>query len=355
VLVLPLLFAGSAVSAAGAAPSSPDTFFDRSTIERFAPVVVFHSGEKLHPVSGREFLDHAGLAFSHDDCKPDYHHYRIENGRPNPWTDQEIEMLGDGGFVAQLRSSRQTGCEQLSGSENAFSTRDRTRPYEKGRSGKLKGREGWYLDLANDARVGFPDEVAGNDRYETRAPTYFDDGLLYEGNKPTGYAFITYWFLYAYNDGPSRINHEGDWENVSLRLHRDPRGRWRPVDVFYAKHGNESDVVDWEKAYKVSWDGNSRLGVLSAKGTHGSYGGRVHPLRFGDRIDKNGPSWATWTRLRYLWDQGWVGYCGAWGSIGRLTTGPLGPGCIGELGRPAKSGRPKAWGYSVAGATDGGG
>jgi hypothetical protein len=321
------------------------SFFPIDEVERLAPVVVFHQDERYHPTSGKEFLDHAGLAFGHDGCRPKYWHYRVQNGKENPWSDAEIAALGSGGFVERVWSSK---CKPLSDPADRFSTADLTRPRTPHRSRQLRSGDGWYLDLADDDRAGMPDEKSGDSAYETQAPTYYDDGLLYEKGHPNGDAFITYWFFYDYDNGPLTQNHEGDWEDVSIRLQRNGDG-WQPVNVFYAKHGKESDVLSWGHAFKAKVAGAIHPKVFSAKGTHASYGGGVSPRHYLDRIDEHGPTWNTWTGLRYLWDQGWVGYCGAWGRIGRIsdTTGPLGPGCL--LGdRPAKSGRPKSWGSSIA-------
>ncbi len=327
-------------------------FFTDEAIRDIAPVVVFHHSEDFHPTSGKAFLDHAGLAWSHNDhCAPVYHHYRFLHGHGQAWTDAEIAKLGSGGFVERLRSPKSDGCKSLRGDANAFDTTALTRPRQKGRNPKLGSAEGWFLDLADSDRAGFPDEVPGDSQYETRAPTYYDDGLLYVDGKRSGYAFITYWFFYAYDDGLSWQNHEGDWENVSVKLRSEGGGRWKPVQVYYAKHGDSRgpDEVSWDRAFKVKSTGNTRLQVFSALGTHGTYGSGFDPSKYLDRIDEDGPTWDTRRSLRFLWDQGWAGYCGAWGRIGRIsdTTGPLGPGCRDARGNPVKRGFPSSWGLSA--------
>jgi hypothetical protein len=341
-----LLFLVGAFAATAAAPAAAEaSFFDRAALERLAPVVVFHPSEKYHPTSAEEFLDHAGLAFGHDGCRPTYRHDRIVNGHENRWTPAEIEALGNGGFVARLHSSSSHGCKPLPGPANLFSTSDLTRPHEKNRAPALRSRDGWYLDLADSDRSGLPDQVRGDAWYETAAPTYYDDGLLYTHGQPNGYAFATFWFFYDYDDGFGPQNHEGDWEDVSVRLRSQGRS-WAPAEVFYARHGRGTDPLPWGEAPTVSAGGASRLQVLAAQGSHASYPRPPHNIY--DKANELGPRWATWHGLSYLWEQKWAGYCGAWGRIGEVsdTTGPLGPGCLDGEGRLVKSGRPAAWGAS---------
>jgi len=157
-----------AVVAAATPGGAAASFFEPAALERLAPVVVFHPDEKAHPSSGEEFLDHAGLAFGHDGCRPEYRHLRIKDGHENHWSPAEIEALGKGGFVARLRSS---DCKPLRGPGNLFSTSDLTRPHEKNRAPALRSEDGWYLDLADNARGGFPDQVPGDAWYQSAAPT----------------------------------------------------------------------------------------------------------------------------------------------------------------------------------------
>jgi hypothetical protein len=344
-----LLIATGALAVAAAMPATAGaSFFEPAALERLAPVVVFHPDEKDHPSSGEEFLDHAGLAFGHDGCRPEYRHLRIKDGQENPWGPAEIEALGKGGFVARLRSSGSQGCKPLPGPGNLFSTSELTRPHERNRAPALRSEDGWYLDLADSSRGGFPDQVPGDGWYQTAAPTYYDDGLLYTRGRPNGYAFVTYWFFYDYNDGFGPQNHEGDWENVSIRLKPLGDGAWEPIEVFYARHGRGTEPLLWSLAPTVTVEGAKRLQVLAAKGSHASYPRPPHNIY--DRTNERGPRWATWLGLSFLWDQRWAGYCGAWGRIGTIsdTTGPLGPGCLNEEGRLAKTGRPAAWGTSQA-------
>lgn len=355
----PFLILGLLVLSLSTTPTALAGFFTQESIEQLAPVVIFHSSEKSHPTSGKEFLDHSGLAFGYDNgCPDDYQHRRIVAGRINRWSDEEIAALGQGGFVARLRSSKGSGCQPLPGPENAFSTHHLTRPRQSGRDPRLGNTDGWYLNLADDDRSGLPDVVPGDDRYQTRAPTYYDDGPLYSHDRFNGYAFVTYWFFYPYNDGFLSQNHEGDWENISIRLRPLGGNAWQPIEVFYARHGRSKDTVFWEQAPKLLIEGEERLRVLSARGSHASYPNPPGVHDFYDKVDEDGPRWFTWKRLRFLWEQGWAGYCGAWGSIGRIpdTTGPLGAGCFDEEGRPVKSGRPEGWGTSRAraGAFSGG-
>jgi hypothetical protein len=356
------ILAAGAISAllAFAAPASAHFFTDEA-IESIAPVVIFHGDERYHPSSGEEFIDHSGLAWNHDGgCGAEYKRKRFLNGVETPWSETEVRMLGTGAFAQGLRTPRDAeagSCRLLPGARNLFSTSQPTRPYGSGRDARLGEAEGWYLDLARSDRPGMPDRVKGSIGYQTAAPAYFDDGLLYLNGVPTGFAFVTFWFFYNYDDGPSFQNHEGDWEDVSIRLMPVGDREWQPIEVYYAKHGDKlvivrrsPDLVDWDRAFRVSLGGEERLGVYSAKGTHGSYGNGISPWTYLDRVDHNGPRWDTRKRLRFLWSQDWVGYCGAWGVVGGIadTTGPLGAACLRLDASPAKSGGPAVWGTSKA-------
>jgi hypothetical protein len=81
---------------------------------------------------------------------------------------------------------------------------------------------------------------------------------------------VPYHVFYAYNDGPSVQNHDGDWERVTVEFREAAQGggrRYEPASVhFSAHHGGSS--VSWEDARK---DENGRLLVFVAKGSHANY------------------------------------------------------------------------------------
>jgi hypothetical protein len=81
---------------------------------------------------------------------------------------------------------------------------------------------------------------------------------------------VTYHVFYAYNDGPSVQNHDGDWERITVEFRETVQGgerRYEPARVhFSAHHGGSS--VSWEDAQK---DENGRLLVYVAKGSHANY------------------------------------------------------------------------------------
>ncbi|MBI3181410.1 MAG: hypothetical protein HYZ28_04645 [Myxococcales bacterium] len=73
-----------------------------------------------------------------------------------------------------------------------------------------------------------------------------------------------YWFFFAYNDGPSGFNHEGDWESITVRLRAD-----QTVDgVYFCQHG---DCSTFRSPAAMSWYGGTHPYVWTADGTHASY------------------------------------------------------------------------------------
>lgn len=248
-----------------------------------APFVYLADGEKNPPVYAELFLQHSSLKWSHTRCRDDG---LAAEGRVN-WG-----SLGKGSY----RHQKKSGFPSCNHGGAYYASNQPVRPHEMG------GRDGMFLDL-NNARRG----VGG-----TTAPVYFE-------YVPKHY--ITYWMFYPYNNGPTKQNHEGDWERITIRLNIYNR----PARVAYFGHGGHC-IRLWEDAPKY----HGHPIVFSARGTHASYprAGKF-PTKFGFHDTTSaGPVWPTWPKAYNAKTRPWYGFGGAWGEVGEFkdTTGPSGPG-----------------------------
>jgi hypothetical protein len=143
-----------------------------------------------------------------------------------------------------------------------------------------------------------------------------------------GGVVLQYWFFYPMNAGYGVLDHEGDWEHVTVRLD----AALRPAGVDYARH------LDAMPGQAFGWGELAREGdhpvVLSARGTHASYASR-DDAPFWDRVcpasDPRAAEaagckvWRTWTgggvtnvgerdapRVPFL------AWPGRWGATGRF-------------------------------------
>lgn len=76
---------------------------------------------------------------------------------------------------------------------------------------------------------------------------------------------LTYFFFYAYNDGPSFQNHEADWESMTLEL--DPQ-TFEPTTARYSSHHHRRDVPFDEN---ITDPVTGRPVVYVASGSHASF------------------------------------------------------------------------------------
>jgi|GEM_PF-5518639 len=356
-------------------------FFNQDTIQRFAPLLVMYANEDNGPASAPWFLDRSQLLFSErDPCS----NVEIYGG---PWTAAATRKLG----VLSSRKNRwkyQTKESILCHhSGPVHLATDHTRPYDRRRPSDLHREEGFFLgaDLAHGGIGGMPFTNSTPDHeFATQAPIYYDDGELFGANGSTKnprQAYISYWFFYAYNDAPKAsflFNHQGDWENMSLLFRQGAGDLWTLQAVSYSVHGSPepvgaacptpalSDPLSCPVP-RTTREGQSRLVGYVADGDHATYASPgTHPLRstHGIASDHTSPigsgfSWSTWQNLLPLESQGWAGFCGAWGSVGKPflpfasdKTGPLGPGCLDEQERQRKRGGPASWGVTRSSPQD---
>lgn len=163
---------------------------------------------------------------------------------------------------------------------------------------------------------------------------------------------ITYYFFYAYNDGPpggvgEAQNHEGDWERITVMLDDD----YQPTEVRYAAHEGDNSVRSWAEAPLE----DGRPVVYVGKGSHASYpepgewhteapGVSDYASDDGRRFDLAGQpavdvTTQPWYGSHVLWGErgssseipGWIPLVG---SANGITSGPTGPspekGPVGE-------------------------
>lgn len=201
-------------SAAGAAARQPQPLSCpeiASLVRAHAPILVFNPGEENFPASPLEFIEHSELR----------EHRRILWDR----------KLADRGEVEPSRLD-------TAGQDN----------YQ-------------FLDLDNDYRqtLGQRPDASGRGA----APIHYQ----LEQGPPLK---VTYHVFYAYNDGPSVQNHEGDWERITIEFAESSRGGARgyePARVHFSAHHGGSSVT-WDEARK---DASGRPLVFVARGSHANY------------------------------------------------------------------------------------
>ena len=153
---------------------------------------------------------------------------------------------------------------------------------------------------------------------------------------------IQYWFLYAYNDWTSGINHEGDWEHVNVRL--DAYNQ--PLGVHFSTHNH----LNYYAASQVQWHQGTHPVAWVADGSHAMYRSEsacnttYYPLDEGECWTLDWNRWFTWAGGRGVQSglqgaglvnmgekatpmpgQSWVKYSGRWGEVGPVNSGPRGP------------------------------
>ncbi len=288
--------AGAARPRAGAANATTSRA-RRTTIAeavvRYAPLVFLHPDEKHGPADAGQYVAQSELGWSHDQGRND--HTIADRG--------EIDQakLGSGGYSHQVEGANPFGDHH----GDAIHSNEDVRPNDGKGAG---GNEGFFLDPGDKVK----DPAAPN----TRAPVYHE---AKDGH------YITYWFFYAYNSGPTDTkldNHQADWERIVVKLDRQNRA----THVCYYQH-EHNETLKWASVPKSG----SHPIVFSAKGGHASYS---KPGRFAteikqikDEAKRGGKQWKTWNNLKDARAQDWYGYGGAWGEVGQFThtTGPQGP------------------------------
>lgn len=154
---------------------------------------------------------------------------------------------------------------------------------------------------------------------------------------------IQYWFFYAYNDGVSGFNHEGDWEHLNVKLDAAEN----VVTVYFSAHNSLNAQSPWN----VTWHGTHPVAWV-ADGSHANYptegscNGAVSEGLDTSCWTLAGNRWFTWAggkgadagfqgaglvnlgeRPYPMSGQQWIQYSGRWGEVGNSddTSGPRGP------------------------------
>jgi hypothetical protein len=162
---------------------------------------------------------------------------------------------------------------------------------------------------------------------------YYPSGVSFFGAQiiPAQSYVIQYWLFYPYNDSYGSINHEGDWERVTVVTNRYGSLRY----VYLSQHEGAKRYTHSQ----LGWNGNHPI-VYSADGSHANYPSVGSftipnvPSWFKDHTYSGGPVWRTWNNFvnvgeknAPLHGQNFIRYGGRWGEIGTtdVTSGPVGP------------------------------
>jgi hypothetical protein len=291
-----------------------------AAIRAYAPFVLLHPDDRYRPMSAGRFVRDSELRWSHRRCNDSSIAARgsITTGR--------LGQLGPGGY-----SHRQINrCLFPFGHTHrgrSYFSGELTRPWDGGNPWPiLQEPEGFFMELSDSSRPGLG----------TNAGIYYEYRNVIGGEKS-----IVYWLFYGFNRSPGprpvarAFDHEGDWERIAVLLGDDNRAR---TVAYYGHEG--SCTLPWSATPKH----RGHPVVFSAIGSHASYpyagSFPTEVPRVRDHTARGGPQWRTWRRMFDAFEQGWWGYGGAWGHVGRNptgnSTGPLGPSP--HKGRPSFSG-----------------
>lgn len=176
--------------------------------ERYAPILYFHPDEQHFLQDPDIFIEQSTLRQERDF-----------------WADRELHGLGD----VPAEALAEVGPGNADADGQIF----------------LDHRE---EDLGDGIRAG--DLDASRNLY------------LYDAESNT----VTYFFFYAYNDGPPGVgdvqNHEGDWERVTIQLDDNHQ----PMEVRYGAHNGLDVSRPWSEATKE----DGRPVVYVGQGSHAS-------------------------------------------------------------------------------------
>ena len=128
---------------------------------------------------------------------------------------------------------------------------------------------------------------------------------------------VQYWWFSGFNDAPLTVNHQGDWEHVTVHI----KNR-QVISAYFSAHNGGKTYTRSQMLFS-----GSHPVAYMAKGTHASY---PKPGRYHSYIDDcrdGGQQWNISLNLKSLSTQPWKNFAGAWGAVGQFatTTGPLGP------------------------------
>jgi hypothetical protein len=334
----------------------------RDPVTTFAPLLHLHVDESYLPMSADFFLRNSWLAWAHGQGCNDYI-FALHDHVADPAA-HSADIIGkfDRAKLAGPDAYTHTpvsGPDCQEGAGPSFSAGDHTRAFDtKERSAELPNDEGFYLDLANDARHGDSRlGVIGAQTTLDGVPAYYEteSDRTPDGQRATR---ISYWLLYGLSIPPgpqpftSAVTHEGDWEGLSVLVRRVGPNRYTPLSVRYNIHNTHSDVP-WAEAEKVAESPGGGVvttaapGLIathpvgySGRGSHATYpvlgshtvSFQPHGIHAFDVRDLalaclHCPEWETWHDVVNARAQPWYGFGGSWGQVGSNgdRTAPLGP------------------------------
>jgi hypothetical protein len=264
-----------------AGPPAPRRLNGDELAQRYAPVLVLPPGPYNLPADPQAFIEHSQLR---DNGRLWGHGVRGDNTNADPHDDFGAADVAAAG-----------------------------------------SRQNLDLDDTQRGRLGDPD-----------AP------IFYEVDDPQNPTRVTYWFFYAYNDGPKSQDHEGDFERITIEL--DPVTQ-QPTQANYSAHNNShTQPTAWRDVPLDAATGRPLVHV--AGGSHASYASpgshptELPPLKDHTATDINGDGRIdagdgavridTADQLRNVKQQPWYPGTGSglhWGQDGyfEFTSGPQGP------------------------------
>lgn len=264
-----------------------DDRFEDALAQKFAPQVRLHPDEVHFPASVDWYLARVELRLSQPSCP-----------------DDSILALGS---VTMTNLSQQVHAERKLTSF-CHLTRTELASNESGR---------YFLKPHDDAT--FTGDLSGH------WPVYTH--VRHSPFVAQGYD-VQYWFFYAYDHAILDVNHQGDWEHITITTDAD--GNF--VQAYYSEHYSG----DFLKGSEMTWVDDTHPVVWSSIGKHASYAkpGDYPIPGMIDRAADGGKVWETRTQLINLGERGrplngqtFLLYGGIWGSFGDFpfTTGPTGP------------------------------
>lgn len=280
-------------------------------LARHAPVLQLpQSFDYTLPANVDWFLARATLRFNHEDGCPD--HEII------PWGVTQDALVGQrhqtAGPLASLRPCRHR------------------EPTISSAGGPWVDGQHFFLQLPDPA-----DHAGATDPRDWRVYGHVYPNAI-------GGLDVQYWFFYAFNDGVGEINHQGDWEAITVRTD----ATHAPVGVYFCAHG---DCSTFRARGDLTWWRDQHPVVFVADGSHASYPSladcenALRELPGPSCEDRADARWFTGgdtggeagragggvinvgERDRPLNGQRFILYYSRWGEIGELsfTSGPITP------------------------------
>jgi hypothetical protein len=325
-------------------PAEPVTAADPAVA--FAPLVHLHSKERLFPMAAGDFVAASKLKWATDGCPDDT--LATSRDRSADGMDRDVPVFTSAQLArpAFRRSPLAADCSTRR--PMSFTNVQHTRPYDAGRPAGLPRGDGFYLDALTDSLRGAR-RVERNDSrtlLATSVPVYYERNPERVAGGPG--LRLTYWLFYGYQElalpyeVSSLLEHEGDWERVSVLLRRLPGDRrYEPVSARFDAHGRGRELP-WESVRRVPARSGGQAThpvVYAARGSHTPYpsaGLRTVTLRpenkplavreHAEACD-DCPQWRTWKAVLPVRRQPWYDFGGGWGLAYEraATSGPRGP------------------------------